>query len=86
MRQPVRKMRSNYRRCWRDYSRDIANLGFLSAYIGLLYGHIFFGALIMIASELLLTPHSIKCRSATTMMLSLFFITISIVRIFTLGS
>jgi hypothetical protein len=70
-----------YEKDWSDRARDVANGLFLSGYV-LLMGDIgLFGAGLYLLGEVFLMPHSIKCRSWSTVAASCIFGIASIYKI-----
>ena len=70
-----------YEQDWSDRSRDLANLFFLCGYMVLMCDHTKAGAAVYLVAECFLVPHSIKCRSWTTLAVSLVFAAASIARL-----
>ena len=70
-----------YEQDWSDRSRDLANLFFLTGYLTLMLDHTRVGASIYLVAECLLMPHSIKCRSWSTVAVSLVFTVASLAKV-----
>ena len=71
----------SYERDWSDSARDLANLFFLTGYIVLLSEWLKLGAAIYLVAECFLLPHSIKCRSWSTIVVSGVFAAASVVKL-----
>ena len=70
-----------YEQDWSDRSRDLANLFFLVGYLTLMLDHTKAGAGVYLVAECFLVPHSIRCRSWSTIAVSLVFAAASVVRL-----
>lgn len=70
-----------YEQDWSDRFRDLANLFFLTGYIVLMLDHTKMGAAVYLIAECFLVPHSLKCRSWTTLGVSLIFAGASVARL-----
>ena len=70
-----------YEQDWSDRSRDLANLFFLIGYVALMLDRTRVGASIYLIAECFLMPHSIRCRSWSTVVVSLVFAFASILRL-----
>ena len=70
-----------YEQDWSDRSRDLANLFFLIGYLTLMLDHTRVGASIYLVAECFLMPHSIRCRSWSTVAVSLVFAVASVMRL-----
>ena len=72
---------NRYERDWSDSSRDLANAFFLTGYIVLMLDHTKTGAAIYLVAECLLLPHSIKCRSWSSVFVGGVFAVASVLRL-----
>ena len=70
-----------YEQDWSDRSRDLANLFFLIGYLTLMLDHTKAGAGVYLVAECFLMPHSIRCRSWSTVVVSLVFTAASLARL-----
>ena len=70
-----------YEQDWSDRSRDLANLFFLIGYLTLMLDHPRVGASIYLIAECFLMPHSWRCRSWSTIGVSLVFAAASVARL-----
>jgi len=70
-----------YEQDWSDRSRDLANLFFLIGYLTLMLDHTRAGAGVYLVAECFLMPHSIRCRSWSTVAVSLVFTAASVARL-----
>ena len=70
-----------YEQDWSDRSRDLANLFFLIGYLTLMLNHTKAGAGVYLVAECFLMPHSIRCRSWSTVAVSLVFTAASVARL-----
>lgn len=70
-----------YEQDWSDRSRDLANLFFLVGYIILMLDQTKTGASVYLIAECFLMPHSIRCRSWSTVVVSLIFSIASILKL-----
>lgn len=70
-----------YEKDWSDRARDIANGLFLSGYILLMGDVALWGAFLYLLAECFLLPHSIRCRSWSTVSVSIVFVAASLFKI-----
>ena len=70
-----------YQQDWSDRSRDLANLFFLTGYLLLMLDHTVWGACVYLVAECFLMPHSWRCRSWSTIAVSLVFSVASLARV-----
>ena len=71
----------SYEKDWSDLSRDLANAFFLIGYMLLMLDRTVWGASVYLVAECFLMPHSIRCRSWSTIIVSLIFTVASICKV-----